>query len=461
MIGMSFVLAAGCFIWVVTSPSADNFDLYDNSPVVRSESIRRVMDAEGNELFSVNGYGRLHVEISELPAHTLQAFMAIEDTRFYNHDGYDLKRITAAAVKDIITFSAREGASTITQQLAKNLWLTPEKTIERKIEELRIARYLEKLLSKNDILQMYLNALYFGNGIYGITSAAHAFFGIDVKELDVGQSAMLAGIINNPMLYDPYRHNAAAESRKKTVLRRMVDCGFIDEKEACVACEPTRLKRSFVNTDIFANYALSGCEGDVVTLYDEQVCRCIENALENKNYSDTIMSAIVLDVETEKLVAAACNTRVDISDARRQAGSIVKPIICYAPAMEMGMLTPMTPLLDKPVKIGSYKPTNYGDIYYGWVTATESLGLSLNVPAVKLLDMVGIESAKEYAKRFGLKLTDNDDGLALALGSSLNGETLMDLAKAYCKLAKCDGVAVSRETAYLINRMLEKCKLVR
>ena len=175
LVGMAFVLAAGCFVWVATSPSTDTYDAYDSSPVIRSENIRRVMDADGNELYSVNGYGRLHVDASQLPLHTLHAFIAIEDTRFYNHDGYDLKRIAAAAVKDVITFSAREGASTITQQLAKNLWLTPEKTIERKIEELKIARSLEKLLSKNDILQMYLNALYFGNGIYGITSAAHAF----------------------------------------------------------------------------------------------------------------------------------------------------------------------------------------------------------------------------------------------------------------------------------------------
>lgn len=457
LVGMAFVLTAGCFVWVATSPSTDTYDAYDSSPVIRSENIRRVMDADGNELYSVNGYGRLHVDASQLPLHTLHAFIAIEDTRFYNHDGYDLKRIAAAAVKDVITFSAREGASTITQQLAKNLWLTPEKTIERKIEELKIARSLEKLLSKNDILQMYLNALYFGNGIYGITSAAHAFFGVDVKELNIGQSAMLAGIINNPLLYDPYRHNDAAESRKKVVLRRMVDCGFIDEGEARLASIPTPLERSNVNSDIFASYALSGCEGDVVTLYDKQISRHVNSVLENKQINGTTISVIVLDADTEKLVSAACNTRADISEARRQAGSIVKPIICYAPAMEMGLLTPMTPLLDKPIGIGNYRPTNYGDIYYGWVTATESLGLSLNVPAVKLLDMVGIERAKQFAVRFGLKLTENDDGLALALGSSLQGETLMNLAKAYCKFARCDGVAVSRETAYLINRMLEKC----
>ena len=127
LVGMAFVLAAGCFVWVATSPSTDTYDAYDSSPVIRSENIRRVMDADGNELYSVNGYGRLHVDASQLPLHTLHAFIAIEDTRFYNHDGYDLKRIAAAAVKDVITFSAREGASTITQQLAKNSWLTSEK----------------------------------------------------------------------------------------------------------------------------------------------------------------------------------------------------------------------------------------------------------------------------------------------------------------------------------------------
>lgn len=449
------ILSAGVFVYFATAPTGSV--AIDLNPAERTSKIRRIYDGIGKEIFEVNGMGRLYTAVPDLPEHTVNAFIAIEDTRYFEHDGFDLRRIASAALKDILTLSVREGASTITQQLAKNLWLDPQKTLSRKIAELKIARCLEKKYSKEQILEMYLNSLYFGSGIYGISSAARRFFGVDADRLDLGQSAMLAGIINNPSVYDPYKHNDAAESRKRLVLRRMLECGFITEREMRVAKYPTPLIDSRVNGDIFALYALRCGDGDVITEYDFTLQQCVKNAVEKYADADAVISAIVLDVRSEKPVAAAANTYVDISAAKRQAGSTVKPLICYAPALETGLITPVTPMLDKPVSFDGYRPANYGGIYYGWVTAAESLSRSLNVPAVKLLDMIGISRAKDFAARFGLHFSDNDNGLSMALGSSFNGEDLFTLARAYCRLARCDGSAVSRETAYLITAMLEQC----
>lgn len=455
---LSAAVTVFCASAMLTDPAFGLYDgIYESDVLSEVLEIRSVYDACGRRIYTVNGCGRLTSDISEVPEHTLNAFIAVEDARFYEHDGYDVRRMISAAAKDIASMSAREGASTITQQLAKNLWLSSEKTLLRKLTELTLARKLERDLSKREILGLYLDAIYFGHGVYGITSAAHMYFDTDVNALDIGQSAMLAGIINNPSAYDPFAHRDAAEARKRTVLKRMHACGYITEAEKRDAMSRTPLSDAAVCKDIFARYAVDGRD-DAYTAYSEEIQNAVTNAVRRffAELQGTLTSVVVFDACSERIVAAAANTFEDISRVRRQAGSIVKPILCYAPALETGLITPVTPLLDKPLKKG-YSPRNYGGIYYGWVTATESLCRSLNIPAVKLMDMVGVDTAKEYAWRFGLGLTERDGGLSLALGSSLRGERLTDLARAYCKFARCDGSAVSKDTAYLINSMLSRC----
>lgn len=453
------VTVAGCAtVLVATDPRLPiNADI-DVLPLEKLTEVRRVFDENGREIFAVSGYGKLRADVRSLPEYTLNAFIAVEDARFYEHEGFDPRRIAAAAVRDILTMSAREGASTITQQLAKNSWLSSEKTLSRKLKELAVARMIEKKASKTDILGMYLNSVYFGRGVYGIESAAMRYFGISASELDLGQSAMLAGLINSPRTYDPVSRADAAERRKRLVLSRMLGCGYITESQMNSALRPTVVCGSPVNGGIFASYALSGGEDSVVTSYSDSIQRAATQAVEKLAADVTAtVSVIVMDAHTERLVAAAANTYTDISAARRQAGSIVKPLLCYAPAMDMGIITPVTPLLDKPDSFGGWRPSNYGGLYYGWVTATESLSRSLNIPAVRLLEAVGEKRAKEYAAKFGLGLSADDGGLSLALGSSKRGVRLMDVARSYCKLARGGGGVVSADTAYLINGMLAEC----
>lgn len=444
--------AVCCAVYIATDPDFGGASV-SMSPTEKLMQTRTITDGEGRELFKVNGFGRLSADVGELSEHTLDAFIAVEDARFFKHDGFDVKRIVAAALKDVAAMRAKEGASTITQQLAKNLWLRPEKTLSRKIDELRIARRLERVYSKKQILGMYLDTLYFGGGVYGIENAARRFFGVSASDLDIGQSALLAGVINNPSRFDPYRCGERAEARKRLVLLQMRKQGYINADEQRIFSSPTPLSRQIVNGSIFASYASEcGC----VTAYSPEVQSAAESAIAMCG-GDHYLSVVVIDARTERLVAAAANTFEDISRSRRQAGSIVKPILCYAPALEENIITPVTPLLDKPTNFGGYSPRNYKGLYYGWVTATESLCRSLNVPAVRLLDMVGVERSKAYAERFGLEYSASDRGLSLALGASSRGATLLSLAKAYCNFARCDGKAVGRETAYLINHMLRKC----
>lgn len=431
---------------------------YTDVPVQRMKTTRKIYDVNGEEIYRADGYGRQKADINDLPEYTLNAFIAIEDARYYSHDGFDAKRIAAAAVKDILSFSAKEGASTITQQLVKNVWLSPEKTLSRKIKELSYARMLEKTLTKKEILGMYLNSLYFGDGVYGIADAAERFFDKAANELGVGESAMLAAVINNPAAYNPYRHNTAAEKRKRLVLSEMLRHGFITENEMKEACAPTLLSNKKINDGLFFSYALKTDGAEINTAYTSAAQEALTSALEKTDIPDNVtVAAVIVESETENIVAAASNTFEDLSGLRRQPGSTIKPLVCYAPALDDGIISPVTPLLDAPAKFGNYSPRNYLGKYYGWATATECLSRSLNIPAVKLLDMIGIDNAKRYASRYGLSFSSNDKGLAIALGGTENGENLLTMARAYCKFASYDTHAVKKETAYLINTMLGEC----
>lgn len=453
------VVTATCAATVATDPYfAEKGFGYTDQPMNKMRVTRKILDREGNEIYRADGFNRLKTDIDDLHEYTLNAFIAIEDARFYSHDGFDVRRIAAAAVKDILTFSAKEGASTITQQLVKNMWLTPEKTLSRKIKELSYARKLESTISKKEILGMYLNSLYFGDGVYGITNASKRFFGKRAEDLTVGESALLAAIINNPAAYNPYRHNTAAEKRKRLVLSEMRELGFIDDAQFDRAVIPTELSYEKINDGLFVSYALSEDGNEIRTDYSVAAQDALKSALENLDIPDNVtVAAVIVDSKTERPVAAASNTYEEIGKLKRQPGSTIKPLVCYAPALDDGIISPVTPLLDEPVRFGSYAPHNYLGKYYGWTTATECLSRSLNVPAVKLLNMIGVDNAKRYASRYGLTFSENDKGLAIALGGTEKGENLLTMARAYCKFASYDTTAVKKETAYLINSMLSEC----
>ena len=398
------------------------------------------------------------MSISELQPSTVYAFISAEDARFFEHEGVDVIRIAGAIVADIKAGSYVQGASTISQQLIKLSHLTSEKTISRKAEEAALAYEMERQYSKEDILEMYLNYVYFGGGYYGIEAAAEGYFGVHASDLTLDQSAMLAGILKSPSGYAPHINYAASINRRNNILRLMRDYGYItdDEKKQASARRPTilhdkREEYSGYYTDAVTKSAaaLMGITVDelirggynIYSAMDSDIQHYCEEMFKNGELfpaEDSEAAIVVLEPSTGMVVAMVGGRSYTggisfnrATDIRRQPGSVIKPVIAYAPAFEYLNYTAADMILDEETTFADYTPSNYGNKYYGWVTVREAVTKSLNVPAVKTLSAVGVYRAKDFAKRCGIEFDDKDDSLALALGGFTYGVSPLQIAGAY------------------------------
>ena len=433
-----------------------DFDVYRITGCDRTSII---YDGQSDVVTRLHGVqDRTWVSISELQPSTVYAFISAEDARFFEHEGVDVIRIAGAIVADIKAGSYVQGASTISQQLIKLSHLTSEKTISRKAEEAALAYEMERQYSKEDILEMYLNYVYFGGGYYGIEAAAEGYFGVHASDLTLDQSAMLAGILKSPSGYAPHINYAASINRRNNILRLMRDYGYItdDEKKQASARRPTILhdKRedySGYYTDAVTKSAaaLMGITVDelirggynIYSAMDSDIQHYCEEMFKNGELfpaEDSEAAIVVLEPSTGMVVAMVGGRSYTggisfnrATDIRRQPGSVIKPVIAYAPAFEYLNYTAADMILDEETTFADYTPSNYGNKYYGWVTVREAVTKSLNVPAVKTLSEVGVERAKDFAKRCGIEFDDKDDSLALALGGFTYGVSPLQIAGAY------------------------------
>ncbi len=433
-----------------------DFDVYRITGCDRTSII---YDGQSDVVTRLHGVqDRTWVSISELQPSTVYAFISAEDARFFEHEGVDVIRIAGAIVADIKAGSYVQGASTISQQLIKLSHLTSEKTISRKAEEAALAYEMERQYSKEDILEMYLNYVYFGGGYYGIEAAAEGYFGVHASDLTLDQSAMLAGILKSPSGYAPHINYAASINRRNNILRLMQDYGYItdDEKKQAAAKRPTILhdKRedySGYYTDAVTKSAaaLLGITVDelirggysVYSAMDSDIQHYCEEMFKNGELfpaEDSEAAIVVLEPSTGMVVAMVGGRSYTggisfnrATDIRRQPGSVIKPVIAYAPAFEYLNYTAADMILDEETTFADYTPSNYGNKYYGWVTVREAVTKSLNVPAVKTLSAVGVDRAKDFAKRCGIEFDDKDDSLALALGGFTYGVSPLQIAGAY------------------------------
>ncbi len=466
---------------VLNSPDLDLDRMASYSRTVK------VLDSDGNTVEDVFYGNKIYIKLDDLPEYTAQAFIAIEDKRFYDHHGIDFKRVASAALSNIKSFKFREGASTITQQLIKNTYLSNEKTIKRKLNEMRMARRLEKVYSKDEILESYLNILYFGSGIHGIGSASRVMFDKSASELTLAQSAALASIINNPSRYSPYTNEDNLNARKTLVLKQMRSQGFINEQQYSDACAEKLVFSKNKKSQFIGGLIKNACvkynctekelflsNRTLKTEYDEKIVTAAREAIKTASQNfDGIIRVLVLDNATGGI---ACDetTENGYINPQRSPASTIKPFISYAPSLENGM-NPMTQILDEPTVFDDgYAPHNYHDRYRGYQSLRECLITSSNIAAVKLLQGVGVENAKTVAGRFGIKFGQTDLSLALALGGMENGVTLLELANAYRTLAN-GGIfseaqylsidrspmleirAVGDDTAYLLTDILRDC----
>lgn len=450
------------------------------------------------------------VKIEDVPNHVVNAFISIEDKDFFKHNGLNYKRIAKAMFNNLKSFSFKEGASTISQQLIKNTHLTNEKTIKRKVKEMLLTKKLEKEFSKKDILETYLNVIYFGENSYGIERAALTYFGKETKDLTLWEGATLAGIIKSPYTYSPVYNPENCLKRRNLVLSEMLRDKKISQAQYDEAVnmpleivdrkQEQGVNNLYVKACINeAEQILNLSEKDImlsgIKIYsylDDEVQKQLYDIANNENnyhtnsYGNTNDSLLIMiDNETYAVLGYAGKSDYDLTNFVRQPGSTIKPILVYAPALEKGLVSPDTLILDEEINYGGYSPKNVGGKYYGYVSVEESICDSLNVPAVKTLDYVGIENAKQFAKKAGIKFDENDNGLALALGGFTNGVTLKELTNSFLpfvndgnfskanfvrKIVDINGKTLyehkpkeekimGEDTAYLMTNMLkEACK---
>ena len=352
------------------------------------------------------------VTIEDIPQHVQNAFICCEDKRFYKHNGFDALRFGKAVLNNLKAGSFKEGASTISQQLIKNTHLSQEKTIKRKFQEWKLTRQLEKRYTKEEILAKYLNTIYFGHNCFGIVSAADFYFQKTPNELSLADGAILAGLVKSPNNYSPYKNPERCKIRKESVLALMQKNGKISEKERKSAlAEPLPVLDSFSRNTGFSHFVFDeltslseqygftvGGKVEIETYLDQN----LQNELEElaNGITDTDKTVMVLD--NQQHLFKACVSSV--GNIQRLPGSLIKPLLVYAPALEENILSPATPILDEKINYAGYSPENYGGKYYGYVSMREAVEKSLNIPAVKTLESIGVERAAKYTSHLHLPI---------------------------------------------------------
>ncbi|MDE5721253.1 MAG: penicillin-binding protein [Clostridia bacterium] len=397
-----------------------------------------IYDDNGNEVISASLDDKnKSVALGDLQPHTINAFIASEDRTFFSHNGLNYKRMIKAFFKNIAAGSFKEGASTISQQLIKNTHLSNDKTIKRKLKEIKLTKILESKYSKNEILEMYLNTIYFGHSCYGLQSAAQFYFDKKAENLNLEESATLVGLLTSPNNFSPFRNPEKSLSRRNTVLKSMKVCGFIDETTYKDAINtPLNAKKSVTDNKCgdylnavfdeleeidFNHYAVTnGCIIKTYLKPDEQTF------IENLDYPCD--NSVII---TNNVTGGVSAYKSSISGAKRQIGSTAKPIFVYAPALEEKQINTFTKILDEKIDYGGYSPENFDKKYHGYVTVADSLKYSYNVPAVKTLNALTIEKAEKYLTAMDIKLDDEEKNLSFALGGMKYGLSLQELADRY------------------------------
>ena len=431
----------------------------DSNKLIGAGQNITIFDGDGNEITSASpGAQKKSVSIENLNSDTINAFIASEDRTFFKHRGLNYKRMIKALFKNISAGSFKEGASTISQQLIKNTHLSSDKTIKRKLNEIRLTKQLEKKYSKNDILEMYLNTIYFGHSCYGLQSAAQFYFDKKAEELNLNESAVIVGLLTSPNNYSPFKNPEKCLNRRNTVLKNMLDCGYITETEYAVAIsEPLNAKEN-TQKNGYGDYInavfdeLNDLDFDYYELTDGCVIKTYMNAsaqsfIENIEY--TCDNSVIITDNKSGGVKAYKST---INGLKRQPGSTVKPLFVYAPALEEKNLTPFTKILDEKIDYNGYSPENYDKKYHGYVTVTDSIKSSLNVPAVKTLNSLTLKKCEKYLTAMDVELEEGEKNLSLALGGMKYGLTLKEIADKYSVFSNSGNYRPSRFIKEIVSK---------
>jgi len=441
--------------------------------VLNPPPVTQIYDKD-RQVIAVVGSGHdVDVPLSQIPQQLVQAVLATEDVRFYENSGFDLRSYLRAAWYDVSHLGLSQGGSTITEQLANNAFLNNnhQASFTRKLQQFILSLELTHRYTKDEILQMYLNKIYFGSGAYGIGAAAQTYFGVDPGQLDLPQAALLAGLPQSPSYYSPLVNPKAALARRNQVLANMLHYNFIDQAQYDKAVKAglelhPNLNQGYSNYPYATDYILQQLDQlvgkdrayqgglKIYTTIDPKVQQAVQDALANpanfpasKTDANGLLqpegAAVFIDQHTGGIVAIAGGrehkTGMPLDRAvqsYRQPGSSIKPFLDYGPAIEYDGMTPDSIVDDSPLTIGNYSPQNYDNQYLGPVTMRYALQNSINVVAVRLLDMVTIPKALQFASACGITIDNAEqDGLAIALGGMSKGVTPLEMAGAYAAIA--------------------------
>ena len=464
------IAVAGFAAGFIVSVSSHLPDVAGN---ITPNASSRIYDAKGKLITTVHAEeNRIPVPITEVPQNLQNAFVAAEDVRFYEHHGIDPRGILRAAFSNLISRNATgQGGSTITQQLARNAFLTQEQTIKRKLLEVVLAFEIENKYTKKQILEMYMNQIYFGQGCYGIQTASKVYFGKDVKDLTLPQCAMLAGLPNSPNYYSPFRSLEAAKYRQGIVLDQMAKYGYISEADAAAAkaadvhlAKPQTTNSTGTTASYFINYVIQVIsdkydsdaiykEGlQVYTTLDLDMQKEAEQALKKelpagnkdaKGLTQPQGAMLSIEVGTGHIKAMVGGRGEDHFNRAvqmvRQPGSSFKPFV-YLTAFENKYSPYDTISNEKKTYGGGWTPKNYGGTSGGQVTIEEALVNSMNIPTIDLANKVGMSKILKTAEDCGISTLvkdgkSNDDNLAASIGGLTNGVSVYDMAKAYSVFA--------------------------
>jgi penicillin-binding protein 1A len=387
------------------------------------------------------------VKVKDLPPHVVQAFLSIEDRRFYSHWGVDPRSIARALWSNTFGSGIQQGGSTITQQLAKFTFLTPEKSITRKAREALIAFWLEGWLTKDEILERYLSNAYFGDNVYGLRAASLHYFYRQPERLTLSQAAMLAGLVQAPNRLAPTRNPQRAAKRAKLVLNAMVATGAISETKADatpIASVDVRYKETLPTGTYFADWAMPQARLEAENGYADQVIRTTldsrlqsiaRNVIARAPIGKAQVAMVAMRPNGEVVAMVGGKSYKDspfnrATQAKRQPGSTFK-LFVYLSALQAGM-SPDSKVDDSPISEGLYRPKNYGDRYRGEITLEQAFAQSSNVATVRLYNQLGYSAVSRTAKDLGVESPLARDP-SIALGSS--GMTLLELTSAYAGVA--------------------------
>jgi penicillin-binding protein 1A len=461
--GLCFVLGAGAGIALLAK--FGDFPAIESAAAYRPSVTSKIFDRNNRVVGEIYLEKRNVVPFKTIPPHVVNAFVAAEDANFFQHKGVDYFAIARAIVKDVLSGGFAQGASTITQQTVKSLFLTPEKSIGRKLKELILAYRIEKKLSKEEILYLYLNQIYLGDGAYGVEAAAQAYFSRGVSSLTVAEGALLAGLAQAPTRYSPRGHIDKAKARQRYVLRRMAEVGFLDKNvaerayEARLALAPPSTFRSkaayfleYVRNYLQEKYGtdtMYRSEFRIYTTIDGQLQEAAYDAVtqgvrrveEANKYKGLQGALLCMDPGTGGVLAMVGGVDFAASQfnralqARRQPGSAFKPVV-YSAALDKGK-TVVSTIDDSPIEFSRnetemWKPKNYDGTFLGPIPLLEALAKSRNLATVRLLNEIGVDTAIRMARDLGIQ-SPIERNLSIALGSS--GVTPLEMVTAYSTFA--------------------------